>query len=224
MMADAKKYAQQLLNMSNDPVSQMLYGQQSKYMSPPQDIAPYKMLSNAFQQAQAQYPILQTMPMDYRVSANKHDNSYLETWPKNETGDVGYARPSDFPMNKLGVEVFKQSTTPKDIMADVVSHDLVNNNPVYKNAYNQFQSSLQPWQQQKLQGQYNYAKQNENETRPYNEWANTSGIPSYFRGNLFDQWKNENTGNTVTNDMYTPNQLKQFDQLKSYMKKDNNGS
>jgi hypothetical protein len=195
------------------------YNQQSRYISSPQDIAPYKLLSDAFQKAQAQYPILQTLPLDYRVSANKPDNnSYLETWPINETGGEGYLRPTDFPIDKLGIEVFKPTTRPKDIMADIVSHELVNSNPVYKKAYDEFISSLQPWQHEKLQNQYNYAKENENENRPFAEWASISGLPSYFRGNLFDQWQNEDTGDTVTNEMYTPNQLKEFSNLKSYMK------
>lgn len=190
-------------------------GKAISYESPDDTVAPYKLLSNTYQRAQAQYPILNNLDMAFRVSANKDPNNYLETWPKNEPGEQGYRRPADFPMNKVGMEVFNQKTQPKDIMGDIVSHDLVNSHPVYKKAYEDFKSSITPKQQGILKQQYAYAQQNEGEKRPYEQWAEIAGLPAYFRGNLFDQWQKD--GKTLTTEMYTPEQLKSFDALKQYM-------
>jgi hypothetical protein len=181
----------------------------------PENTGPYKLLSNLYQRTAAKYPAINDMNIGYKVSPGK-SGSFLETWPVGEPGTYGYRRPADLPINKTSVEVFNNNTTPSDLMGDLVSHDLVNTDPNLKASYQQFNQSLQPWQKDRLQEQYKYAVNN-GEQRPYEAWEGIAGLPAYYRGNLFDQWKGQG-GKTVTTEMYTPEQLKNFERIKKYLK------
>ena len=170
----------------------------------------YQPSSTVMDQARTEYPLLNNYDLQYKQSYGK-GQGYLEFWPPNETGDENQPRPKEFDLSKPGVEVYDPRTRPIDILGDVVSHHLINEDPTIKQHYEQFQSSLQPWQQQRLQEQYQYAQKNAGEQRPYDEWAKMSGVPAYFRGYAFQQWPN-------ANEMYTPQQVQRFDQMMGYLR------
>jgi hypothetical protein len=97
-------------------------------------------------------------------------------------------------------------------MGDVASHHLRYTDPVVKRAYDQFEQSLTPEQNARLKEQYQYAKKNEGETRPFDQWREHSGLPGYFRGYAFQQWDQPEQ-------LYTPEQLKSFDAMMNYLRR-----
>lgn len=160
--------------------------------------------------AQQQYPILQGLDLGYKYNPGG-GSGFLEFWPADETGTPSSPRPSEFPMGKPGVEVYDPKTRPIDVLGDIVSHHLIHTDPTIKHYYQQFQDSMTSDQHATLRDQYDYAQKNQNEQRPYDVWAEHSGIPSYFRGYPFQQWDK-------AEQMYTPDQLKMFDQMMMYLK------
>ena len=163
------------------------------------------------EQAQAQYPILKGLGLGYKYNPGG-GQGYLEYWPGNETGTPQSPRPSEFPMGKAGIEVYNPSTRPIDIMGDVASHHMTQTDPTIKGYYQQFQESLTDEQKRRLHDQYLHAVQHEGETRPYQHWHESSGVPGYFRGYAFQQWDNPE-------ELYTPEQMKMFDEMMKYLKK-----
>jgi hypothetical protein len=157
-----------------------------------------------------QYPALANQDVSFKNSFGRGPG-YLEFWPPGETGDPQLQRPTDFPINKPGVEVFDPKTRPIDVLGDVVSHHMVNIDPNIKSTYNTFVSSLTPDQHQRLQEQYSYAQKNQGEQRPFDMWKQSSGMPAYFRGYAFDQWPHPE-------EMYTPQQRGMFDSMMSYLR------
>ncbi len=163
-------------------------------------------------QAHAQFPILKRLGVSYTQSPGRSDN-FLEFWPSDEPGDASFKRPAALPMGKPGIELYRKDTRPIDIMGDVASHYLVGKDPVVTQVYNQFSQTLQPWQEQNLRAQYDYAKKSEGEKRPYEQWKQVSGLPAYFRGYAFQQWGPE------AKKYYTPEQLRLFDAMVGYLSK-----
>lgn len=162
------------------------------------------------QQAQSEFPILNKLGLLYKESPGRAQG-FLEFWPGEETGTPMYPRPQDFPMGKAGVEVFDPNTRPIDIMGDVASHHLIQSDPVVKQHYQQFQQSMTPDQTRRLQKQYQHAQENEGEKRPFEQWKERTGLPGYFRGYAFKQWDKPE-------DMYTPAQMKKFDEMMQYLR------
>jgi hypothetical protein len=164
-----------------------------------------------FAQAKQQWPLLDRPDIAYKYTPRSGPNvPYLEAYPPGEAGDASAPRPSQFPMGQYGIEVYKPTTRPIDVLGDVVSHFLVNTDPVIKSYYENFQQSLTPEQQERLQSQYQHAVQNGGEKRPYATWLKMSGLPAYFRGYAFQQWPNAQK-------LYTPEQLKNFDAMMQYL-------
>lgn len=140
----------------------------------------------------------------------------MESWmPGMATSIPGVDRPQEFPSNKMGVEVFDPKTRPIDVLGDVVSHHMVNSDPNIASTYQTFQKSMQPWQQDILQQQYQHAQSQQAapETRSFENWRDVSGLPAYFRGYAFDQWPKE-----ATDKMYTPEQRGMLDSMMSYLR------
>jgi hypothetical protein len=163
-------------------------------------------------QAREQYPILKGVDLGYTENPNNSGN-YLEFWPPGETGDDKYPRPQALPMEKPGLEINRSDTRPIDVLGDVVSHHLVNTDPKISQYYQQFKGSLTPDQNDILREQYQRAQQHEGEKRPYDQWAETAGLPAYFRGYAFQQWPAEEASK-----YYTPEQLGRFDEMMGYLK------
>lgn len=166
----------------------------------------YPNQTGVFDRAMSQYPILQAIGLSGVSSPGKSD-AYLEFWPPDEPGSGDYMRPSSIPIGAPGVEIYREDTRPIDVLGDVASHYLVNNDPIVERAYNVFQNSLEPWQEQNLRAQY----EESGDRRPYKEWREISGLPAYFRGWTFDQW-GENS-----DQYYTPQQLQVLGMVKSYL-------
>lgn len=168
------------------------------------------------QAAISQYPILRDLGLQVKTSIGA-SNSMLEFWPPGETGDSAYPRPSSLSSNNPGIEIYSGDVRPIDVLGDVVSHYLVNTDKKIAGYYQKFQKSLTADQNVILQEQYKYAVKNNGETRPYDEWLKISGMPAYFRGYAFDQWKN-------TSDLYTKEQISMFDDMMGYLKSDRIGA
>jgi hypothetical protein len=166
---------------------------------------------NVLQQAQQQWPILNQYNLQYK-STPRTDRGFLEFWPPNETGTPAAPRPKEFAPGQMGVEIYKANTRPIDVLGDVVSHYMRQNDPRVKGYYEQFAKSITPEQEQRLREQYQHAQQREGEQRPYAQWREMSGLPAYFRGYAFQQWSPEFNAQA-----YTPEQRQMFDAMMSYL-------
>lgn len=170
-----------------------------------------------FEEAKKQYPILRNLDIGYTENP-KENSGYLEFYPPAEAGTKENPRPKNLPLGKPGLEVYREDTRPVDILADVVSHHLVNSDPKVAAYYQQFQQSLTPAQNNRLEEQYKYAQEKEGETRPFEQWKTIAGLPAYFRGYAFKQWPDD--FNKVA---YTGDQKRMFDDMLGYLKDPKNG-
>lgn len=177
------------------------------FSAKPVDHDPYAPPTNVYEHALQQYPILR----DQGVVGVQGTGPMMESWPVNEPGAPGRPRPAGIPLDKFGVE-YRDNDRPLDILGDVVSHHMIDKDPVIKKYYENFTASLNDDQRQRLQEQYQYAQQNEGETRPYEQWEEKSGLPAYFRGYPFQQWPDE-----VNQQAYTPEQRDHLDRMMNYL-------
>lgn len=163
-------------------------------------------------QAIKDYPILSKIGLRGVESYGSNAPGGLEFWPENEPGTLDYARPKDIPLGSIGVQIFSDKVAPKDVLADVTSHHFVKNDPVVSDLYNQFLGSLTEAQWKRIQGDYEYAKQNEGEQRSFGSWLGTTRLPAYFRGYTFQQWPKD-----FTSRVFTPEQIDIFDKVRDYV-------
>lgn len=170
------------------------------------------MADNLLDQAAEQFPILKDHDIAYKENFGGGEG-YMEAWSPGMTeGNPGQMRPSEFPMDKFGVEVYNKDSHPEDVMADITSHHLINVDPVVKDTYSKFTNSLEPFQHDILKDQYEWAQKNQNEQRPYDDWRDNTGLPGYLRGYTFNQWPKD-----FNDKAYTPEQTKMLDTLKNYL-------
>lgn len=170
--------------------------------------------ANPWTQALEQYPILGQMGIQGVVTPgpSKYGGG-IESWPIGETGEADYPRPTGLASNVFGVQIFDpEKTRPIDVLADVASHYMVYNDPKMKQFYQDFRESLTPRQQEKLQRDYEYAKQNLGETRPFDVFVEHSRLPGFFRGYTFGQWPEK-----YNKELFTPDQIKLFDKVRRYL-------
>jgi hypothetical protein len=167
--------------------------------------------SMMFERTKQEYPYLADKDISFKYSPNE-GRGFLEFYGEDEPGSPEYPRPKEFPMGKIGLEVFNPKTRPLDILGDYVSHYGVEKDPYLTERYQQFSESFTPEQQQRLQEQYKYYHEHPEykESRPFEYWKKASGMPGYFRGYTFDQWEN-------SKDAYTPQQLRVLDEVKKYL-------
>jgi hypothetical protein len=164
-------------------------------------------------EALTQYPGLGNPNVNQVYNPQPNPQNYLEYWQPNEPGSADYKRPASLPIGTAGIEITNPATRPIDIAGDLVSHGLVESDPRLRGYYQQFQNSITPQQQAILQDQYRYAKANEGETRPFDEWSRSSGMPAYFRGYAFQQWPQD-----FNERAYTPEQRQMFDGMMNYLR------
>jgi hypothetical protein len=163
-------------------------------------------------QARQQFPILNNPNLHYLYTPRSGpDVPYLETFPPGEGGGPGEPRPSQFPMNQYGIQVYKPDTQPVNILGDAVVHMMRFTDPTIKKYYSDFEQSLTPQQQAILQRQYQHHVQYNGEKRPYQQWYEQSGLTQLFGGYVFGGTKKWPTS------YYTPEQLKMFDQMMQYL-------
>jgi hypothetical protein len=168
---------------------------------------------NVFEQAVRQYPILQKLGVKGVYTGGTGKYGDIESWQPGEPGIAGYERPKDIPLDTFGVQVFGGGKTkPIDVLADVASHHLINTDPEIKGYYQEFKSSLTLEQKEKLQRDYQYDKENSGETRPFDQWAEQSRLPAFFRGYTFKQWPDD-----FNKKVFTPDQIKLFDKVRKYL-------
>ncbi len=174
---------------------------------------------NLLQQAQQQYPVLQNQNYGY-VENFQEGGGYLEHWSPGEPGEASIVpgsleglRPKQLPLDQPGLEIRNPATRPIDVLGDIVSHNLVNTDPLIKKVYADFQQSITPKQNALLEDQYNRAKGTQGETRSFDEWKQASGLPAFFRGYAFNQWPKE-----FNDQVYTPEQKQMFDNMMRYLK------
>ena len=164
-----------------------------------------------FDQAAKTYPIINRFGIQGTAGLSGN-GGYLEFWPPDEIGTQSAPRPESLPMDQPGVEIYRADTKPQDVLADVASHWLVNKDPVIQSYFQDFVNSMTPNQQGILDEQYKWAQENMGETRPFDVWAEASGLPGYFRGYAFQQWPAE-----FNTQAYTPEQMQQFDAMMRYL-------
>lgn len=169
-------------------------------------------LPPAAQQALQQYPLLQKLGLQFKMNPNSDGSNMLESWVPGEMGTKDRPRPGEFDPKKLGIEIFSDKTRPIDVLGDVVSHHLINEDPKISKTYEAFKSSITSKQEDILKDQYDYAKKNEGETRDYETWKDNTGLPAYFRGYAFQQWPQD-----FNQQAYTPQQMKLFDAMMQYL-------
>ena len=136
---------------------------------------------------------------------------YLETFPPGEGGGPDEPRPSQFPMDKYGIQVYKPDTQPVNLLGDAVVHMMRFTDPTITKYYDDFEESLTPQQEALLHRQYNHHVTYNGEKRPYDEWYKQSGLTQLFGGYAFGGTKK------WPESEYTPEQLKMFDQMMQYL-------
>jgi len=139
----------------------------------------------------------------------------LETWLPGDPGSAREPRPAQIPQQGVGVEVFDRNVTPQDVYADVASHYLRTNDPTLHAYYTHFAQSLTPEQEQRLQDDYQWSRQHEGTTAPYDQWLRNVRLPAYFRGYVFRQWPQQ-----FNNKVFTPQQRALLDQVRGYLNVD----
>ena len=162
-----------------------------------------------------QYAYLKDIPMSYTQG-----DGYLEAYPAGESGGLQYPRPDSLPIDRFGIDIRNQNTTPDMIAGDYVSHYMTKNDPVIKENYNQFIGSITPKQSELQQKRYNdytrgyYINEQGNqvglpkEERSFEDWKSMSDNDGIYRGLLFNQW-NPNS--------YTEEQHKLNQEAKKYL-------
>lgn len=156
--------------------------------------------------AEKEYPYLSRSGL-VAVTGKNGGKRKLEYWPAGEPGSASIPRPSGIPLGSAGVEVFDGSVSPKDLLADYVSHEAVNSDPELKRMYSEFAASVPD---ELMRERYEYHRKNFGEQRGYEAWKERSGMPEYFRGYTFDQWPNAKR-------MYSPEQLQKLDTVRGYL-------
>ena len=166
--------------------------------------------SNLYEQAKQLYPILNKYPVGYTENIDRP--GFMESYPVGEEGTPDHPRPAALPIDQFGVEVFGTDSKPKDVMADITFHYLDKVDPVVHRTTTDFINSMTPKQHEILLEQYEWAKKNRGEERPFEQWTEASGLPGWMRGYMFKQWEPE-----FTDKVYTPEQRKMFDELNQYL-------
>ena len=189
------------------------------------EFIPYAVIPNTASEmkrrAEQQYPFLQDK--DLRVAYNPNrEQGMLEFYPPGEVGSEKYPRPEQFPIEKFGVDIRSPMTRPIDVLGDYVSHYGIYTDPVLMASYKEIEKSLTKDQKNHLKSLYEDYKRGyfldkngnkvelkgQKETRPFEEWLDASGMPGFYRGNIFNQWEDK---------YYTPRQLELFSQAKKYL-------
>ena len=164
------------------------------------------------EQAQKEFPRLKELDLGYKYTP-REDRGFIEFFPPDEPGSPEFPRPKELPIGKPGIEVYNPRTRPVDIAGDIASHWMVYNDPRMIDYYGRFRQSISPDQQERMRQQYDFYKKNYGETRPYEQWYETTGLPGYFRGYPFQQWEPEEIEQA-----YTPQQKAILDEVLNYLR------
>lgn len=137
---------------------------------------------------------------------------YAETWPIGEEGDEKYKRPQEFPLDRVGVQVFKPDKFgPSDLAAEFLHVD-----PRANEARSMLLSSLTPQQIIALKRNSGDYAESIRMGLPENR-ALQNAVDSALRGYTIGQWPEEANRSMG----YTPSQMQVLNNLKSYMETGN---
>ena len=193
----------------------MPYGQLKRYNELPKyETKQYsqQVRTNVVNEAIKQYPILKNIDFKFAFTPKQKSIGGIEFWPAGETGTSNYPRPKEIPQGQIGVQIFNDTVRPIDVLGDIASHHMIYTDPVMKNLYGKFINSMTPEQKNKLRMDYEYSIKNHNERRPFEQWAEISRLPGYFRGYTFGQWPDD-----FNSKVFTKDQIKLFDEVRSYL-------
>lgn len=176
-----------------------------------------------------QYPMLKgkDIPFIYNPQGGA---GYLETWAKGESGGTT-KRPSQFPLDKYGIEVRSPDTGPREILGDYLSHIASKvdektgkpEEPEFYKMYKDFEKTMDtPEMKKRLEADYKYEKKEQEklkkEGKPYldlgtkEHYIKENRIPAYMRGYVTDQWEPEWNEQWVS-----PKQKPILDAMKNYV-------
>jgi len=162
-------------------------------------------LAGMVRQAGSQYPFInQFNPL---VSLGRGEG-YAETWPANETGDASYPRPEEFPMDRIGVQVFRPDAFgPSDLAAEMLHVDPRANEPRAR-----LLQSLTPSQIATLKAGSGDYQESMRSGQPERK-ALENAVDAAMRGYTVNQWPQ--SANDQMN--YMPAQRSILDHLRNYM-------
>lgn len=151
--------------------------------------------------AQSKYQFLKNNPMMYMESPQE-GQGYAETWPAGETGSPDRPRPTQFPLEKVGIQVFK----PGKFSADDIAGEALHIDPVASRYRDQFTSSISPQQWEELKRQPDYEGDGAEDQRK------KAVIDAAMRGYTVNQWPKD-----AVDRFFSPSQRTMLDGLKNYM-------
>ena len=189
------------------------------------EFIPYAVIPNTASEfkkrALQDYPYLQDKDLNVVYNPDR-EQGMLEFYPPGEVGSEKYPRPEQFPIEKFGVDIRSPMTRPIDVLGDYVSHYGIYTDPVLMASYKEIEKSLTGEQKGFLKRQYEdykrgyFVDEGGNKVslpktkESFEEWLDLSGLPGFYRGNLFNQWED-------SEQFYTPRQLELFKQAKQYL-------
>ena len=156
--------------------------------------------------ATARYPFVKFHnPM---VTIGTGQDDYAETWPTGETGDKQYPRPANFPIDRIGIQVFR----PQAFGANDLAAEMLHIDPYANSTRDMLMRSLTPGQVATLKKQSGDYRQSVDMGLGEDK-AMSNAIDSAMRGYTVGQWPQS------ANDamQYNPQQRQMLDSLKSYM-------
>jgi hypothetical protein len=157
-------------------------------------------------QAEQQYPFIsQYRPV---VVGSKRSGDDSETWFPGDSGDANDPRPTDIPLDRVGVEVMRPGAFSPEALACVMIHV-----DAWANATRGLLGdSLSPVQLAALKRESGDYQQSLQMKLPPQQVLN-NGIDSAMRGYTVGQWPAD--ANARMN--YTPQQIGWLDSLRTYM-------
>lgn len=153
-------------------------------------------------QALETFPVLRELGIQFIDSTKEGQQDFrkIETFPADERDNPRPGRPT--------IEQFDPNLTPQIIAAESL-HLLKDSDPTVKRLRSEFVASMTDQQRERLRGQYKHAQKNFGESRPFDKWAEVSGLDQWFGGFIGGVW---------SADVYTEEQLDLFQRLDGYLR------
>lgn len=138
----------------------------------------------------------------------KQNEGFAETWPVNEEGSPDYKRPSQFPIDRPGVEIKNpEKFTAEDYAAEVFSHVDPNGIKASKDLLSSMSQS-QIEEMKRNAGDYKMSK----DMGMSEDEALRNSAMAVMRGYVFGQWPKE----ALDSLKFSPKQIKLLENAKQY--------
>jgi hypothetical protein len=156
-------------------------------------------------QAETKYPFLKQHNMIVLMRPNEKAEDFAETYPAHDQEqDPNAPRPTEIPMDRHGVEIYK----PNDFSVDDLAGEALHFDPQAQAVAKRFQDSLTDDQKERVQETGDFQQKNIDVAH---QWK--SGIDSVIRGYAVGQWPKD----ALDDFGFTPAQKADLDSLKQYM-------